>query len=956
MNVWISNSLSTLIKALDLALMECEVNPLQKKWVIIPHEALKNDLYLRWLCSKDVITGITFITYSQLIAKLFPAIPSFSELKLRIALALNHITLPSEIKSYLSTGDVKKEGFIQQMCHLFLNALHQDQHAIKTWLNEQGWQQELWKALFSDQFPLEKTAFLPGSFFFYNISSVKAHEWQLFSQMQTNWFLLSPSQMFLGDLKTGQEQRKLLNKASPCLQEEMVFYFAQDPPLLANWKEVCHKQLHLFEDALTTDLFTFPSSSSMLHQLQREWLTLDRQQTKRDHSLQLHSAPSKLREVEVVWELLHQLGRQGRDALILAPDMDEYAPLIQWVFSERQGSFDYRICGIKASRIDPILEGISLLLTLPKYRFSKEIMEKLWVNAPFLKRKNMTPQEGMMMIKWMETFELHIDLETGPQSWKSALQRAVHTLILSETTASTSLEWSDACLLNTWITLTDQITQLLKPLLTPFNQSAADWGIWLKELIETFFEKEEALPQFQTLLHLLNTFEDSHPLPYCVIEPLILSIGQARSGKTVSTSFEAIQFAPLSPGMLIPAKTIILMGMDESAFPRYSVTPSLSPFPFPSSVKEDQDLFLKVLTAAQENVIITYTRCHSKDGKELKVSSLVTELQKDREEILTVHHPLFAHDALYFQEEGLQSVSTSHYELSVAPSPLPREVTSLLSPIKSVIQVRALKKLARHPVQFFLEEGLGLKFPRQAPMTEFILPPYLISSLRAQSHLCLEELSDQLEQQGILPTGVFKEAALLAIKQDLCDYHETLAAFDLSPSSLSTVIMTPHCTSSYPLDHATTIIPAVKIPLASGEIISLEGSLEGVCEQGFFFQGDFSLEDLLKVWPLYCLTAVILDQQNLPLFSSKKREKKPFFLPNPLEALTRYIHYFQEALIFPSPLLPSLGKSFLKEQAPLKLEDDLYLNWALKQQIIPPLDQWEQRWRSSLQGVFHELL
>ncbi|MGR3911993.1 MAG: exodeoxyribonuclease V subunit gamma [Candidatus Rhabdochlamydia sp.] len=966
MKVFVSNSLSSLAESLYHSLF-IKDSPLQKKWVVIPHENVKTDLYLKWLEKTDVITGIKVITYHELLSLLFPLVPSRLELTLRLHIALDEILLPPAIASYLSTGkDKKRQGLIQEISTLFLHYLKMPEDALTLWLQKEGWQQSLWRSIFPEEIPTKKGIPLNGHFFFYNIATVSSDEYALFAKMHTEWFLFSPSEMFLGDLKTKKQQQKLLKKAPTSLHQELLFYFAQDPPLLSNWKEVCQKQCTLFEEEKWKEDFKAPATSSMLHTLQLEWLTLERSHTPPDTSLQIHSAPTKLREVEAVWEVIHQSGNQGKDVLVLAPDIDEYASLIQFVFLTREGSFDYTIHGVKEESLSPSLEGLKLLLTLPEYRFSREVMEKLLVNTPFLTRLNMTLKEGEELTKWMRTFELRSQLDEGQGkdfckdtgSWNGALKRAVESLV-TVSCFDTSLEWTDTTLLSQWITLKEEMLKHLYPLSQEIKQSALEWEKWLYAVIDTFFDKEVLMPYFQKTLRLLRMVESEHLFPYSAIEPLIRSVFEARSGKIPSKSLEAITFTSFTSGSLTSAKTVIIMGMEEGSFPRKEPASSLAQLPLPSKLKEAQDALMKALASTQEQLIITYTRCHIDDGKVLNVCPLVEELQKDRGNILTLHHPHSSLDPSYFQGSELQSLSHTHYTLTAHPfSQSPLEELVLLPPsFKPVVSIQAIKKLARHPFKFFLHERLGVRFFKEEEGREFVLPPYVLYPFKEKGHpISLEELTKELEQQGKLPIGSFKDAALLAIKQEIADYQEALEAFCLTPSSFMTIVLSPYCKTPYLMDEKTKVIPSLTLTLKTGEKVQIEGTLEGLSSKGFFFQGDFSLEDLLKIWPLYCLASVIFNDSSLPLFSAKKREQKPFSLSNPLESLTKYMDYFHKALLSPSPLLPSMGKRLLKECAPLKIEDDPLIEWGINRNLIPSFPLWSEKWRSYLQEVFHELL
>ena len=78
------------------------------------------------------------------------------------------------------------------------------------WLENEGWQQQLWKKVFGKKLPTATVRPLDGSFFFYHISNIAPYQWEAFSKMDTSWFLFSPSQMYMGDFIPERQQKYFL--------------------------------------------------------------------------------------------------------------------------------------------------------------------------------------------------------------------------------------------------------------------------------------------------------------------------------------------------------------------------------------------------------------------------------------------------------------------------------------------------------------------------------------------------------------------------------------------------------------------------------------------------------------------------------------------------------------------------------------------------------------------------
>ena len=186
MKVFVSNKLSNLSKALQKELFFNIDNPLEKRWVIVPSEDVKLSLYLDWLQTSSVITGIHTITYNEFFRKIFPELPSKMELALRIETALDDLP---ELKNYLKDDSaIRKIELSMELSSLFLKYLERPSKILLEWLETQGWQQKLWKTVFGSSLPTSVARALKGRFFLYHISSISSYQWDVLSNMDISWF------------------------------------------------------------------------------------------------------------------------------------------------------------------------------------------------------------------------------------------------------------------------------------------------------------------------------------------------------------------------------------------------------------------------------------------------------------------------------------------------------------------------------------------------------------------------------------------------------------------------------------------------------------------------------------------------------------------------------------------------------------------------------------------------
>ncbi|MGH7889537.1 MAG: exodeoxyribonuclease V subunit gamma, partial [Thermodesulfobacteriota bacterium] len=728
MKIFVSNHLEILAEALKEELFQGSLHPFTKKWVVVPNEGIKHNLFLRWAHDPDlqVAAGVKMITWPEAMRRLFPNLPTKTELSLKIEAALNHDLLYAEpLFLYLTQGgSARKTVLCEKMSALFLQYLIQPEEKISDWLKQPGWQQSLWRAVFRNEM---SCGTLEGLVYLFHPSQLSLYQLAAFKKMDAHCFLFSPCAMYWGDFRTFREQRFLLKRAGQA-QEELAHYFENEHPLLANWGLKGRELLSLFEDQEWTDRYQEPSGDSVLKILQREMLALTIETKKIDDSIQIHSAPSKLREVEVVWEIIQRLPFEPREILVLAPDMQSYAPIIELVWRQRGGPFDFAIFGLEARSKSPLMQGLENLLDLPKFRFSKESVEKLLFCPPFLKRFGFDLEEVRRLSLWMSRVHVRYDLKDHSGSWEAGLKRLIDALVLTIKEDRLSIEFSEADLLSRWILVIQLFEKDLTTLDTP--RSLKEWLKVLRSLVETFFaldSDDDLIHEFEKLQHI----EIEGVFPFVTIERILKNIFQQNTGAVQASHLQAVRFVSLEKGALIPAKAVILMGMEEGSFPRQDLPCSLEQLHVASRVEEDKYLFLEALCSAREMFFMTYTRICPGDGKSQKVCPVVEELRRYCTGVPITDHPTSPFDPSYFQGEGFQSYSLHHFETLRLKKRTEEKKVPVLSEINfSTIDIRRLRKLARHPLQFFFEERLGIDFEWKERDTEFVLSPLEMARLR----------------------------------------------------------------------------------------------------------------------------------------------------------------------------------------------------------------------------------
>ncbi len=243
-----------------------------------------------------------------------------------------------------------------------------------------------------------------------------------------------------------------MKRAQAKTRKELLQFFENEHSLLANWGRKGRRLLSFFEDEEWIDAYQETEAESLLKNIQEEMLTLSISEKIADESIQIHSAPSKLREVEIVWEIIQRLPFKPSEILVLAPDMQSYAPIIELVFRQRSGPFDFAIFCLEARSKSPLMQGLEALLELSHYRFSKESVEKLLFCPPFLKKFDFTIEDAHLLLKWINEVHIRYDLKGDhPGTWQDGLKRLVEALVTTVKDNHLSIDFSDADVLSRWI-------------------------------------------------------------------------------------------------------------------------------------------------------------------------------------------------------------------------------------------------------------------------------------------------------------------------------------------------------------------------------------------------------------------------------------------------------------------------------------------------------------------------
>ena len=573
-------------------------------------------------------------------------------------------------------------------------------------------------------------------------------------------YLLSPCALFWSDLRSDRETARLgaywqarLNPASPSAQtlDELL---RDRHPLLANFGRLGREMSRLIEEsqaqteahyflpqsvnALEEELFCYEdlhlmeSSSplSLLQALQAD-LLLMRPPEKRgifnfeqeQGSIQLHLAPTRRREVQILYHNLLHLMQQHpslspSEVIVMAPQIDEYVPYIQSLFGSQESSLDFQILDLGMATQNESVQDFLLLINLSESRWDAMQLLQLFERSSFQRRHRLTAKDYSLIRQWIKQTGIHwgenpshrnellqrrhceqgMVEEADMGTWEYGLRR----LLLGLTTAgdpaqlaslevppTPSLDFSQGDALGRWIHLLHSLRDDLSPLHNQTQMTIGDWVDYFLCLIDNYFQPEasnlasrEAHEELKGQLERLrqsSRFVKDSLFSFTSVKGHLFSLLHHRGASYRENHLHAIRFCSLTPLRAIPAKVIALLGMQEEAFPRTGHSSSLN-FMLgkdcseycPSSVDDDRYLFLEAIHSAQDYLLISYQGYHQRDHKESQPSLLVEELFSYLDKCYTIQgakisdhcivkHPFDAFDARYFQSAPFLHNFSSHH-------------------------------------------------------------------------------------------------------------------------------------------------------------------------------------------------------------------------------------------------------------------------------------------------------
>ncbi len=609
-------------------------------------------------------------------------------------------------------------------------------------------------------------------------------------------YQLQPCREFWADTVSSREEQRLLRRAGRRADEAVELHLERGHRLLASLGRLGRSfqnqmaELGAGADEVgEDDSFVDPGDATLLHAIQSDLLNLvDRSDPKsglprwtvsvEDASLRIHSCHSARRELEVLQDqLLAAFDADPtlapRDVLVLTPDIEAYAPLIQAVFGTPE-SEELRLPFTVADRTpraeSALTEAFLAILRLPGGRFGRsEILPLL--ERPALQRRFGFGAADLPQLKdWLDELQVSWGLNAGQRSatgipafgqgtWRQAVDRLLlgHAMapgddvVVGTLCPFDAVEADGAVLAGRLARFIGCLEHLPSRLSTP--RSLAGWASELDSVLSEFFDvdpdSEGDFALIRDCLHRLrNAGRDAAleaPVP---LDAVIEQLGPWLTEERRAGGFlrGGMTFAALKPMRSVPSRIIAVLGLNDGAFPRRPTPLSfdlIAAHPRLGDESRDADdryLFLETLLSARDRLHLSFLGRSVRDNADLPPSVVLSELidhlaggieggVRTVQEQILVRHPLHAFSPAYFDRGGDERLFSYSRENSVAaqamrrpgsdpgarfcPEPLPEPEGNWRT-----VSPDDLARFLANPCRAFLDRRLQLRLPEAESVSE----------------------------------------------------------------------------------------------------------------------------------------------------------------------------------------------------------------------------------------------
>jgi len=508
-----------------------------------------------------------------------------------------------------------------------------------------------------------------------------------------------------------------------------------------------------------------------------------------DRSIQIHACHGRARQVEVIRDtILHLLEEdptlEPRDVIVMCPDIETFAPLIQATF----GSYDpededihavpdlrVRLADRSLRQTNPVLGVVAELLDLAASRVTATQVLDLAGREPVRRRFHFDDDDLTRVEEWVVSAGVRWGLDAdhrkpfkleqlAANTWRAGLDRTLLGVAMAEqgqrlfggALPLDDMDSGDIDLAGRIAELVDRLGAAVEVL--QGTRSIDAWATSLADMADSFTAttEQDAWQRVQ-LQRLLDDLVDEASTGGTV-STVTLSPADIRAlltdrlrGRPTRANFRTghLTICTLVPMRSVPHRVVCLLGLDDGVFPRHierdgddliAADPQVGDN---DARTEDRQLLLDALLAATDRLVVTYTardeRTNLAKPPAVPLGELLDVIDRTvrapdspaRHQV-TTHHPLQPFDVRNFTPGALipgrpwsfDSVNLDGARASIRPRVPAGPWLPARLPVLDLptVELERLEAFVRHPVRAFLRNRLGVSLADRSRDVDDSLP------------------------------------------------------------------------------------------------------------------------------------------------------------------------------------------------------------------------------------------
>ena len=677
-----------------------------------------------------------------------------------------------------------------------------------------------------------------------------------------------------------------------------------------------------------------------------------------DASLRIHDCHSPTRELEVMRDQLLDAfetidGLQPSDVLVVVPDLDRYAALVEAVFEA--GDEDQRLHAAVAR--DPREEGRryltafeAILEALTSRLTASTVLELL--SEPAIARRAGFDADTVDVVRgWIRQTHIRWGLDADHRAafglpeddlhtWRHGLDRLLMGIVAGEVDEGVDgvLPHAEGTLdraptlgrLASWMqAMADAVREAARP------RTPAAWREWIEAIVVGFLQaesEEEQMAEDHLLAELRDMAElapeveiDFPSLRNHLVETLAGFEGRGRllAGAITVADFERLHY--------IPARVIACIGLNDDALPRnvaaadFDLVASTRRDGDPDPRRLDKQLFLDTLLSARDRLILTYNGRSQKDNTERAPSIVIEALLETLTQTFTAGDTDRAEDARrvrhhFVVEHPLQPFSPRYFDSS-NPRLFSFDRTNCIPPADELKPIAAFADapLAEsepaetitlddlidawtNPSKFYCRK-LDLRLELSDLTVEDFEPQFLdhLESYKINARtlellldgLPEDDVRERLRMEGSLPAGALGRILYETARADIEPLLRKVDAFG----------------ERHPVE--------IDIEVAGRRLV---GTIPYVTEEAvlnFRPAKDLGAKDRIKTWVHHLALAISIEERPSHLFAREEAQSITS-VDEPLKNLESLVERYEDILRQPMILFPNSSMELASEKGTIK--------------------------------------